>query len=203
MIKSRDKKAQGYSTTEMMVFVLVLIMVFLLAFAAYNFYSESKKKAELLPGDVEIFGSICFPTGTSTPQFFCADFKRVTSNGKDQRVTCQYLKEKNLYPGLPVVDCSTFNIPWTANETCVNNGLYKGYLLNGVSCEEWAKRVAVVSGTWRNVCLNFTTGILGEGDSLTSCRAVYPSTDSVRRICVNSSNVNVEIAESNCPRSNL
>lgn len=197
MIKLRNKKAQGYSTTEMMVFVLVLIVIGLLAFAAYNFYSESKKKAELLPGDVEVLGNICYSSGTNTPQYFCADFKRVTSNGKDQRVTCQYLKDKNLYPNLPVVDCSKFDIPRAANETCANNALNKGYLLNGVSCEVWGKRVAVVSGTWRNVCLNFTTGILGDGESLDSCRAKYPTTDSVRKICVNSTNA--EILESNCP----
>lgn len=145
MMKIKTKKADGFTTTELLVVVLVLATIGLIIYGAYNFYSDAKKKAALVPGDVEIVGQFCTGTGASTPQYFCSQFNRVNNNGKDQRVTCQYLKTKNLYPNLPTVDCSSFNIPLAANETCDNNKLAKGYLLNGVSCEDWSKALGAAN----------------------------------------------------------
>ncbi len=158
VLKKIDKKAQsgGWGTLELVAMILVIAVAILLGVGFYFGWDSLFGKIGLAPNTLEAAGKLCVATAGMTPADSCTNFKTMAISDKKQKASCDYLRSANLYPGIKELDCSSFNIAKSANETCVNGKLKADYLVNGKPCSEWKitaeagfKTCSALGGKWQ------------------------------------------------------
>jgi len=168
-----NKKAQGFSTTELLVTVAVIATVVIVGIGVFGGFDSLFSKIGLLPDNAESYATLC-SSYKAMPDTYCSiggGFKEVRLYGVTQRVNCEYLAEKGFKFDAMADPCP--DITAAAKATCLNSKLKPTYMINDKTCAQWNSTAVITSTAVTGSCVNINDAICDNLDSK-QCPAYSP-----------------------------
>jgi hypothetical protein len=133
-----NRGQEGLTLTTLLLIILGIVVVVVVIIGFTTGFDFIFGNIERLPGQsLQAAITSCEIAGENDLKAdYCVDLKEVEIDGKEQWVTCEYLRENNYLEGAESASCGEL-IP-NIEEFCINQKLDSDDLVNGVLCSSFS-----------------------------------------------------------------
>jgi hypothetical protein len=136
---NQKRGQEGVTLTTLLLIILGAIVVVVIILGTTGIFGDIFKASDQLPRSLQVMITGCeLKASQNLKADYCAEFKEVELNGKNQYVSCKYLEEKHstLFkdkPNYQAENCK--NVAINIDEYCLNKNLKTNELINGENCK--------------------------------------------------------------------